>query len=117
MVVAVLLVGGGTVGWFAWSAAENTRQSEAREAEAQHAADDAAAKKKAKSDAYWAKAQAEDKAAQAKETQAAAARASADRAAAASPCRCWLDRGGPWHFTRLIHPTTPAPIPPAASST
>jgi hypothetical protein len=83
MVVAVLLVGGGTVGWFAWSAAENTRQSEAREAEAQRAADDAAAKKKAKSDAYWVKAQAEDKAVQAKETQAAAARASADRAAAA----------------------------------
>lgn len=83
IVVVVLLIGGGTAGWFAWSAAENTRQSQAREAEAQRSADDAAAEKKAKSDAYWAKAQAEDKALQAKASQTAAAKASADRAAAA----------------------------------
>jgi uncharacterized membrane protein len=82
ILVAVLLVGGGTAGWFAWNAAETTRQAEAKAAAEQKAAADAAAAKKAKSDAYWAKVYADDKAAQAKADADAAAKASADRAAA-----------------------------------
>jgi hypothetical protein len=82
-VAAVLLIGGGTAGWSAWSAAESTRQSQARAADAQRAEEEAAAEKKAKSDAYWAKVYEEEKARKAKEQSDTAAKASAERAAAA----------------------------------
>lgn len=83
ILVAVLLIGGGTAGWFAWNTAETTRQAEARAAAEQKAAKDAAAVKKAKSDAYWAKVYADEKAAQAKFDADAAAKVSAEHAAAA----------------------------------
>ena len=82
ILVAVLLAGGGTAGWFAWNAAETTRQAEAKAAAEQKAAEDAAAAKKAKSEAYWAKVYEDEKAAKAKAEASAAAKASADRAAA-----------------------------------
>jgi Sec-independent protein translocase protein TatA len=82
ILVAVLLIGSGTAGWFAWSAGETTRQAEAKAAAEQKAAEDAAAAKKDKSDAYWAKVYEDEKAAKAKTEARAAAKASADRAAA-----------------------------------
>lgn len=83
ILVALLLIGGGTAGWFAWNTAETTRQAEARAVEEQHAADEDAAKKKAASDAFWAKIYSDNKAAQSKAAADDAAQASADRAAVA----------------------------------
>lgn len=84
ILVSVLVIGGGTTGGLAWTEAEKNRQTLARAEEAKRVENEAAAKKKAASDAFWAKTYADEQKRKTAEAQKDAEKAAASRAAAAA---------------------------------
>jgi type II secretory pathway pseudopilin PulG len=84
VVITLVVLGAAATGGVIWYNLDQAHQAQARAEDAQRVLDEAASKKKAASDAYWAKAYADDKKLKSDQAQAKAAADAQAKAAAAS---------------------------------